>query len=192
MIRSTAIQTGREGGFTDKQDETKTEYLLTVAASAITGTQGEPLGILGDSFLKNVISVYHYSYRGVPSVGIQQIALSSGSSSGSADPSAGLPTTTTAIPRPTGRFGETGAGAASATIAASGSVDAGTYAGGGSAVITAKAGAAGTGAAQSSAGVGGSGTGNNGSFKGAGWRRADMGRAMGVVVLIAALMGFLV
>ena len=138
----------------------------------------EPLGILGDSFLKNVLSVYHYSYNGSPAVGIQQIALSGSSSAGAASD---LPTSTTEIPRPTGQFGGTGAAAPSTLGAAA---TAATYAAGGGPDAVAGAsgsGKAGGAGAKTSAVIGSQPSAS--ASKGAAWKGVEVGGAGKVGVL---------
>lgn len=61
-------------------DKSKTTYILAIMAQDMPDQNGNPSATIGDTFLKNVISVFSYSNNGAPAVGFQQISSSSNSS----------------------------------------------------------------------------------------------------------------
>jgi hypothetical protein len=63
---------------------------------------------LGDSFLKNVLTVYSYSTNGKPAVGLQQLSSSSNLSSVATTAAGGSTTRVPGIPTGTGRTTQTG------------------------------------------------------------------------------------
>lgn len=57
-------------------DDTKQTVALTIIASDDTDPTGEPLAIVGDLFMKNVVTIFNYNQNGAPAVGFIPVTTS--------------------------------------------------------------------------------------------------------------------
>lgn len=118
------------------QDSSRQSFLMNVYAADTPDPNGAPLAIvrlqiqrscdrdmadlsqLGDVFMKNVLTVFSYSYNGVPAVGFQQLTSNSNGAAmtGTANTGSGLPP---GVPTGATRTGSAGLGSGTATASSS-------------------------------------------------------------------------